>query len=145
MMQNMRPDSATCFDRALPNESWKLIPWPDWCTSLRKTLPRRSDATASRRSKPDPARHPQHDRVVWAFPVLPSYTLTHSWARELKRWRSSALVAVKFQIADDEPVFVGHYANPPMLVSAAEAVGIVAAAEDARGCQIMVPRRMARS
>ncbi|MFN3869735.1 MAG: hypothetical protein ACK4MF_11815, partial [Hyphomicrobiaceae bacterium] len=62
---------------------------------------------------------------MWAFPVLESYTLTHSWSRELKRWGKSTLVAVTFTISDDEPVFVAHYNRQPRLVTANEAVAIV--------------------
>lgn len=102
----------------------------------------RRNGIAARRWMPDPEGHPEHNRVVWAFPILPSYTLTHTWARELKRWRSTALVAVTFRIADDEQVYVGHYSNTPRIASAADAVGIIVAADDVRGYQIIVPRRI---
>jgi hypothetical protein len=94
------------------------------------------------RWRPDPQGHPEHDRVVWAFPVLDSYTLTHSWSRELKRWGRSTLAAFTFRIADQEPVYASHFSGTPLLVTAAEAVGIVRAAADARGYEIMVPRRI---
>ena len=95
------------------------------------------------RYRPDPGAHPEHDRVVWAFPVLASYTLTHSWSRELKRLGRTALAAITFDIDDDEPVYVRHYQNAPHLASAAAAVGIVRAEADPRGFEIMVPRRIA--
>jgi hypothetical protein len=43
-------------------------------------------------------------KAVWAFPVLPSYTLTNSWSRELKRWRTTTLAAITFRVPDDESV-----------------------------------------
>jgi hypothetical protein len=85
---------------------------------------------------------PDVDRLVWAFPVLPSYTLTHSWARELKRQGATTLVAVTFRVADDEKVLASHYAQKPVAMTAAEAVGIIRAAGDARGYQIVLARRI---
>jgi hypothetical protein len=49
------------------------------------------------RLRPDAERYPEFDRVVWAFPVLPSTVLTHSWSRELKRWSApAALLSINF-------------------------------------------------
>lgn len=102
----------------------------------------RRNGIRATRYRPDPGAHPEHDRVVWAFPVLASYTLTHSWSRELKRLGRTALAAITFDIDDDEPVYVRHYQNAPHLASAAAAVGIVRAQADPRGFEIMVPRRI---
>ncbi|MEZ5817975.1 MAG: hypothetical protein R3D44_12920 [Hyphomicrobiaceae bacterium] len=82
------------------------------------------------------------DRFVWAFPVLESYTLTHQWARELKRWGRHTLAAVRFVIDDDEVVYIRHYSGSPLRTTAAEAVGLVRATEDPRGLEILVPRRI---
>ena len=82
------------------------------------------------------------DRVVWAFPVLPSYTFTYSWSRELKRWGATALVSVTFRIDDDEQVLVRHYSSRPRLMSAAGAAGFIASATDPRGYEIIVSRRI---
>lgn len=91
---------------------------------------------------PDWQGHPELDRVVWAFPVLESYTLTHSWSRELKRWGRTTLAAFTFRAADGEPAYVRHFSNAAMLVTAAEAAGIVRSAADPRGYEIMLPRRI---
>jgi hypothetical protein len=93
--------------------------------------------------RPDPESHPEFDRVVWAFPVLPSYVLTHSWSRELKRSGATTLAAVTFHVPDREPVFARHFSETARLMSAAEAVGLIAAMDDPRGLEIMVPRRIA--
>jgi len=82
------------------------------------------------------------DRFVWAFPVLPSYTLTHQWSRELKRWGRRTLTAVTFNIDDEETVYVRHYHNPPMPMSAAEANGMIGRIDDPRGYEVIVPRRI---
>jgi len=82
------------------------------------------------------------DRFVWAFPVLPSYTVTHQWGRELKRWGRHTLSAVTFVINDDEKVYVRHFNGTPLKTTAAEAIGVLLAQEDACGFEIMVPRRI---
>lgn len=81
-----------------------------------------------------------HDRFVWAFPLLPSYTLTHSWMRELKRLGPTSLVAVTFKVADDELAFARHYRDQPIAMSAAEAAGLIHARPDPRGFEIVIPR-----
>ena len=103
----------------------------------------RRTGIAPRRWKTDLHGHPGVNRTVWAFPVLPSYTLTHSWARELKRWGRTTLSAVSFRIADDETVLASHYARLPARLSAAEAVALIQNAADPRGYEIIVPRRIA--
>ncbi|NJM36246.1 MAG: hypothetical protein HC850_17875 [Rhodomicrobium sp.] len=46
----------------------------------------RRHGIAARRTRPGPEDHPEFDRIVWAFPVLLCYVLTHSWARESNKW-----------------------------------------------------------
>lgn len=105
-----------------------------------------SEAAKIRRNGLQPTRLKNwvagHDRFLWAFPVLKSYTLTHQWARELKRWGRTALSAIHFEIPDQETVLVRHYRTEPLPMTAAEAVGVVLAQEDPRGFEIIVPRRI---
>lgn len=84
-------------------------------------------------------------RGVYCFPVLPSYTLTHQWLRELARFGGrERLVAVHIRLDDAQRVLVGHYADrrrgERSTVSAAESVRRIAALEDARGWEVFVPR-----
>ncbi len=102
----------------------------------------RRTGIAATRWKPDPQNYPEYDRVVWAFPVLPSYTLTLSWGRELKRWGRASLAAITFRLPDDELVFARHYTAAPLAMTATEACGLILAAPDPRGYEIMVPRRI---
>lgn len=83
-----------------------------------------------------------HERFVWAFPVLPSYTLTHQWARELKRYGRTALATVTFRLDDDEPVYARHYLDEAVPMTAAEAVGLAMRLQDPRGIEIVIPRRI---
>ena len=82
---------------------------------------------------------------VWAFPILESYTLTHSWSREMKRTGRTTLSAISFRVPDDEMVFARHYRKQRRAMTAAEAVGYIRGRPDPRGYEIMLPRRVTRS
>jgi len=87
---------------------------------------------------------------LFCFPVLPSYTLTHQWLRELARHGGPrGLVAVHLRLPDDEPVTVGHYSNrpgrTPLTTTASDAVHRVAALEDPRGWEVFLPRAATRA
>ncbi len=86
-----------------------------------------------------------HDKFVWAFPVLESYTLTHQWMRELKRRGFTTLTAFTIKIPDKELVFVRHFSQAPCITSAVEAVHTIRSVEDPRGYEIIIPRRIAPS
>ncbi|MBL1099589.1 HEAT repeat domain-containing protein [Streptomyces coffeae] len=84
-------------------------------------------------------------RGVYCFPVLPSYTLTHQWLRELARFgRGGRLVAVHVRLDDTQPVLVGHYRDrargAQSTVPVAEAVRRIVALDDPRGWEVFVPR-----
>ncbi|MBX3429104.1 MAG: hypothetical protein KF779_05960 [Hyphomonadaceae bacterium] len=78
--------------------------------------------------------------VIYAFPVLPSYTVTHQWTREIMKWRRQPMVGVYFRLRDDEDVEFGHYNKLIRRAPASVAAGEIGKAEDPRGWQIMVPR-----
>jgi hypothetical protein len=79
-------------------------------------------------------------RGVYCMPVLRSFTLTHQWVRELRRWHPGVLVVVQLRLPDHEPVTVGRYGAPPDLVTAAQAVAVVRELDDPRGYEVFVPR-----
>ncbi|MFD6275304.1 HEAT repeat domain-containing protein [Streptomyces sp. NPDC060209] len=88
-------------------------------------------------------------RGVYCFPVLPSYTLTHQWLRELARSGSrGGLVAVHLRLDDGQRVSLGRYSDRvreiPAAIPAAEAVRRIAALEDPRGWEVFVPRAIRR-
>lgn len=82
------------------------------------------------------------DRLVWAFPVTPSFAVSHQWLRELKREGVRTLVAVVFRIADDEPVLARHYREAPRRMTAAQAAGLILSQREPLGYEVMVPRRI---
>ncbi|WP_435243259.1 HEAT repeat domain-containing protein [Streptomyces cucumeris] len=105
-----------------------------------------ANAPRIRRSGIRAAGHGQGGaRGVYCFPVLPSYTLTHQWLRELGRSGSrGGLVAVHIRLDDAQPVLAGHYRDrrrdAQETVPAAEAVRRIAALDDPRGWEVFVPR-----
>ncbi|WP_030458654.1 HEAT repeat domain-containing protein [Kitasatospora sp. NRRL B-11411] len=105
-----------------------------------------ADAARIRRSgiRAD-SRGPGGERGVYCFPVLPSYTLTHQWLRELaRRGTRGGMVAVQVRLDDGQPVLAGHYAgrrrDGHRPVSAVEAVRLIAGRDDPQGWEVFVPR-----
>ncbi len=85
-------------------------------------------------------------RGVYAFPVLPNYTLSHQWLRELKRGGARTIVGVYFRLPDDEPVVLGHYGRGHIWVTASVAAGFLRRMtgrdKDMRGYEIIIPRKI---
>jgi len=84
--------------------------------------------------------------AVYAFPVLPSYTITHQWTREVMKWRRQPLIGVYFRVADAEVVEFAHYNDGQglMKIPAAVVAGAVRRAADARGFEIILRRPIER-
>jgi hypothetical protein len=80
---------------------------------------------------------------VYCMPILASFTLTHQWVRELRRWHPGVLVAVHVRLKDDTPVTVGRYGAEPATLSAAQAGELVRTLVDPRGYEVFVPRAVA--
>lgn len=80
--------------------------------------------------------------VVHAMPILPDFFASHQWLRELRRRSSEPLVAIDFVVPDEEPVRVGHYSQPHTPMTAAEASGLILHADDARGYEVVIPRKI---
>ena len=66
---------------------------------------------------------------VFAMPVTRNFYVSHQWLRELRRWRSGNVYAVYFRLGDDEQVWIGHYGQPHVLMTANQAVALVMGAE----------------
>src|SRR3954465_15440741 len=81
-------------------------------------------------------------RGVYAMPVLPNYFISHQWMRELKRRGIRTMVGVHFRLSDREPVLVGHYGLKHTPMSASRAVHVVMDASDARGYEVLIPRKI---
>jgi hypothetical protein len=77
---------------------------------------------------------------LYAFPVLPSHTLTHQWTREIMKWKRQPMIGVYFRIGDDEVVRFGHYGKIGRTLPAARAVGEMRKQADLRGFEIIVDR-----
>src|SRR6266542_3620769 len=83
-----------------------------------------TEARAARRIERSGIAARSHGRAggrgVYCMPVLPSFTLTHQWVRELRRWHPGMLVAVHLRLPDEEPVTVARYGAPPRAITTAE-------------------------
>src|SRR3990170_2571204 len=71
------------------------------------------------------SRNRSGERGVYCMPVLSSFTLTHQWVREVRRWHPGVLVAVRLRVPDDEPVTVGRYSADHQRVTAAQAAAVI--------------------
>jgi hypothetical protein len=80
---------------------------------------------------------------IYAVPVVRNFFISHQWLRELKRRNAGPLVGIYFRIPDEELVWVGHYGQNHLEMTAAEAVAIFSAAEDRQGWEVIIPRRIA--
>jgi hypothetical protein len=81
-------------------------------------------------------------RGVFAMPVIPNFTTTHQWARELKRRGTRTLICVQFKIPNAEPVLIGRYNGEKLKMTAAEAFGTILKHTDPMGLEIIIPRKI---
>ena len=79
---------------------------------------------------------------VYAQAVTPNFYVSHQWLRELKRSGQRTMLGIYFRVPDDEPVYVGHYNQTPLRVSAAEAIGLIMHNDSPLGYQVLIPRRI---
>src|SRR5437764_10874413 len=82
---------------------------------------------------------------VFAVPATRNFYVSHQWLRELKRRNQGPIAGVYFRVPDDQRVWVGHYHQGHRWMSASEAVGAFMAAEDAKGWEVVIPRRIEAS
>jgi hypothetical protein len=81
-------------------------------------------------------------RGVWAMPVVPNFSTTHQWARELRRRPIRTLLCVQFNVPDEEQVLVGKYDGEKLEMTAAEAVSAILDHADPMGLEIVIPRKI---
>jgi|GEM_PF-511237 len=78
-------------------------------------------------------------RGVFCLPVLPDYGRTHQWLRELKRSGQRTIVAIDFRLPAERRVLVGLYNRPHLETTAGAAAGVILAAQDSAGYEVIVP------
>lgn len=105
-------------------------------------LARESDEKRILRSGIAPTDYREQIDGVYAMPVTPNFFASHQWLRELRRTSPSPLVAIDFVISDDEPVRVGHYSKEHVEMTAAEATAAIMNADDPRGYEVVITRRI---
>jgi hypothetical protein len=99
-------------------------------------------AASIRRAGIKPTISGMERKGVYAMPVLPNFFVSHQWLRELRRFHAGPLVAVDFVIADEEPVLISHYNEVKRGMTASEAGGVILAADDPRGYEVFIPRKI---
>jgi hypothetical protein len=82
---------------------------------------------------------------VFAVPLTRNFYISHQWLRELKRRNGGPIAGIYFRIPDNEQVWIGHYNQGHLWLSASAAVGEFMAAEDAKGWEVVIPRRIEAS
>jgi hypothetical protein len=82
------------------------------------------------------------ERAVFAMPLLPDFSVTYQWLRELRRWHGERMVAAHFLLSGDEHVFVGRYNAVHARLSLRDAVRRVI--EEPLGNEIVVTRSIRR-
>lgn len=85
---------------------------------------------------------PSGVRGVWAMPVVPNFTTTPQWARELRRRPIRTLLCVQFNVPDEDPVLVGKYNGEKLEMTAAEAVGAILDHTGPMGLEVVIPRKI---
>lgn len=63
------------------------------------------------------------------MPLTRSFYISHQWLRELRRHGGGTIFGIYFRVPDETPVLVGHYGSRHVEMTAAEAVGLMMAAE----------------
>lgn len=82
------------------------------------------------------------NRGVFCSPVTRNFSVTHQWARELKRSGVKTLICVQFRVLDDELVSVGQYNGEKIELPAAEAVATIANHTSAMGLEVIFQRKI---
>jgi hypothetical protein len=76
---------------------------------------------------------------VFAVPVTQNFFVSHQWLRELRRWGGRTFVGIYFRIPDETTVWLGHYGQQHVEMTAAEAVGAFRGSADCYGWQVVIP------
>lgn len=87
-------------------------------------------------------RRVEVNKAVFAMPQLRDFSASHQWLRELRRWHDERMVVVHCRLPDEEPVWVGRYNGPHVLLPLGEAIKQIAASP--LGQELIVPRSIAR-
>jgi hypothetical protein len=81
-------------------------------------------------------------RAVFAMPLVPDFSVTYQWVRELRRWHGESMMAVHFVLPSDEEVLVGRYGTAHARVALRDAVRRVLKSPE--GNEIVVMRSVRR-
>nr|WP_156469931.1 HEAT repeat domain-containing protein [Leptospira alstonii] len=94
--------------------------------------------------KTSPVHYENIRRGIFCMPVIPDFSITHQWLREIKRFSNGPVIGVYFRIADSELVWSGKYNEELLSSSAVESFQTLGSIEDPFGFQVILPRKVAR-
>jgi hypothetical protein len=80
--------------------------------------------------------------AVYAMPVLPDFSVTHQWTRELRRVHDERMIAVYFSLSSDAEVLVGRYNLSHARLPLGDAIARLM--RSPMGCELIVPRSIVK-
>lgn len=81
-------------------------------------------------------------RGVFCSPVTKNFSVTHQWARELRRNPVKAWSCIQFRIPDNELVLVGKYNGDKISLTAAESAATVMNHTSPEGLEVVIGRKI---
>lgn len=86
---------------------------------------------------------------LYCFPVLKDFSLSHQWARELRRTGIKSHICIQFTIDDEEIVEIGKYNGEKIPMKASEAINTVMSHTDPVGLEVIIltkvlPKQLSR-
>jgi hypothetical protein len=80
--------------------------------------------------------------AVYAMPVLPDFSVTYQWLRELRRWKNERLIAVHFSIPTTEFIYTGRYGSDKHGGSAGKMIAAIM--KQPIGAELIIPTDVPR-
>ena len=82
------------------------------------------------------------EKGLYCFPVLKDFSLSHQWARELRRTGIKNYICIQFTIGDDEIVEIGKYNEDKILMTANEAINTVMNHSYPLGLEVIILKKV---
>lgn len=100
------------------------------------------DESSILRSGISASRRKGGPRGVYAVPVVPDFSITHQWARELRRSGARSFVCIQFRIPGNQKVQAGRFGSDQIEMTAAEAMAAVLTHTGPIGFEVVIPRKI---
>ncbi|EMY79792.1 hypothetical protein LEP1GSC060_1422 [Leptospira weilii serovar Ranarum str. ICFT] len=94
--------------------------------------------------KTSPIHYEKIPMGIFCMPVIPDFSITHQWLREIKRFSNGPIIGIYFRIPDSEPLWSGRYDSELTTSSAIESIQTLRTIEDPFGFQVILPRKVTK-